>query len=119
MKTNGVMEVQVHAFLTPALDGGEWSASRPGHFIPLDEVPRIRWIEAGWAPEPVWTRWRSMGYNQIVYENVSKSFRTDSITKYTLTFGITCWEATQRVMAAKLTRLTHKIAIQLHLMAEI
>jgi len=25
------------------------------------------------------------------------------------------WEATQRVMAAKLTRLTHKIAIQLHL----
>jgi hypothetical protein len=30
----------------------------------------------------------------------------------------TCWEATQRVMAAKLTRLTHKIAIQLHLVAE-
>jgi hypothetical protein len=30
----------------------------------------------------------------------------------------TLWEATQRVMAAKLTRLTHKIAIQLHLVAE-
>jgi hypothetical protein len=29
-----------------------------------------------------------------------------------------CWEATQRVMAAKLTRLTHTIAIQLHLVAE-
>jgi hypothetical protein len=28
------------------------------------------------------------------------------------------WEAIQRVMAAKLTRLTHKIAIQLHLAAE-
>jgi hypothetical protein len=28
------------------------------------------------------------------------------------------WEATQRVMEAKLTRLTHKIAIQLHLVAE-
>jgi hypothetical protein len=38
--------------------------------------------------------------------------------KYTHTFGITHWEATQRVMAAKLTILTHKIAIQLHLMAE-
>jgi hypothetical protein len=35
-----------------------------------------------------------------------------------LTFGITRWEATQRVMEAKLTRLAHKIAIQLHLMAE-
>jgi hypothetical protein len=52
------------------------------------------------------------------YEGVSKSFRIESITKYMLTFGITHWEATQRVMAAKLTRLPHKIAIQLHLMAE-
>jgi hypothetical protein len=30
----------------------------------------------------------------------------------------TCWEATQRAMAAKLTRLIHKIAIQLDLVAE-
>jgi hypothetical protein len=30
----------------------------------------------------------------------------------------TNWKATQRVMAAKLTRLTHKIVIQLHLLAE-
>jgi len=30
----------------------------------------------------------------------------------------TNWEATQRVMAAKLTRLTHKITIQLNLVAE-
>jgi hypothetical protein len=31
---------------------------------------------------------------------------------------MTRWEATQRVMVAKLTRLTHKIAIQLHLVAD-
>jgi hypothetical protein len=30
----------------------------------------------------------------------------------------TRWKATQRVMAAQLTRMTHKIAIQLHLVAE-
>jgi hypothetical protein len=52
------------------------------------------------------------------YVGVSKSFRTESVKKYTLTFGISRREATQRVMAAKLTRLTHKIAIQLHLVAE-
>jgi hypothetical protein len=52
------------------------------------------------------------------YDGVSKSFRNESITKHTLTFGITLWEATQRVMAAKLSTLTHKIAIQLHLVAE-
>jgi hypothetical protein len=49
---------------------------------------------------------------------VSKSFRTMSITKYTFTTINTRLEATQRVMAAKLTRLTHKITIQLHLVAE-
>jgi hypothetical protein len=40
------------------------------------------------------------------------------VTKYTLTTTNSRWEATQRVMAAKLTRLSHKIAIQLHLVAE-
>jgi hypothetical protein len=54
-----------------------------------------------------------------LYESVSRSFRTESVTKYTLTFGITRWEAIQRVVVAKLTTLTHKIAIQLHLVAEI
>jgi hypothetical protein len=52
------------------------------------------------------------------YEGVSRSLRTDSITKYVLTTICTRWEATQRVMAAKLTLLTHKIAIQLRLVAE-
>jgi hypothetical protein len=51
-----------------------------------------------------------LSYTEI-YEAVSKSFRAESITKYTLTFYITRREATRRVMAAKLTRLTHKIAI--------
>jgi hypothetical protein len=35
-----------------------------------------------------------------------------------LTFGITRSETTQTVMAAKLIRLTHKIEIQLHLVAQ-
>jgi hypothetical protein len=47
-------------------------------------------------------------------ERVSKCFRTVSITKHTLTIINTRWEATQKVMQAKLTRMTHKIARQLH-----
>jgi hypothetical protein len=53
-----------------------------------------------------------------MYEDVSKSFRTESKTKYMLTTLNSSWEATQRVTAAKLTTLTHKIPIQLHLVAE-
>jgi len=52
------------------------------------------------------------------HDGASKSFRTESIKKYTLTKINTRWEATRAVMAAKLTRLTHKIAIQLNLVAE-
>jgi hypothetical protein len=39
-----------YSYTTSALDGGEWSASRPGRTLP--PVP-IRY-EAGWAPELVW-----------------------------------------------------------------
>jgi hypothetical protein len=53
-----------------------------------------------------------------VYEGLSKSSRTESITNYTLTTINTRREATRSVMAVKLTRPTHKIATQLHLVAE-
>jgi hypothetical protein len=33
--------------LTSALDGGEWSASRPSRFTPREGVPATRWI-GGW-----------------------------------------------------------------------
>jgi hypothetical protein len=45
------------SFLTSALDGGEWSASRPGYALPLGKgspVPIVQ--DDGWAPEPVWTQ---------------------------------------------------------------
>jgi hypothetical protein len=44
-----------YSFLTSALEGGEWSASRPGRALPpgkLTPVPTVQ--EAGWAPQPVW-----------------------------------------------------------------
>jgi hypothetical protein len=53
-----------------------------------------------------------------VYESVSKSFRTESIMNYMIMTINIHWEATQGVMEAKLTRVTHKISIQLHLVAE-
>jgi hypothetical protein len=34
-------------FLTSALDGGEWSASRPYRFTPGERAPGTHWI-GGW-----------------------------------------------------------------------
>jgi hypothetical protein len=56
--------------------------------------------------------------HEVEYKGVSKSFRTEPIKKYALTKINSRWEAPQGVMAAKLTRLADKIAIQLHLVAE-
>jgi hypothetical protein len=44
MKTYG----KVHIFLNSALLGDEWSASRPGRFIPGERVPADQWI-GGWV----------------------------------------------------------------------
>jgi hypothetical protein len=35
-------------FLTSALDGGKWSALRPGRFTPRERAPGIHWI-GGWV----------------------------------------------------------------------
>jgi hypothetical protein len=48
----------------------------------------------------------TMTFSVICYKGVSKSFRTESVMKYMLTTINTHWEATQRVMVAKLPRLT-------------
>jgi hypothetical protein len=46
-------------FLTSAVDGDEWSASRPVYFTSEKEPQVSTGKETGWAPpEPVWTRWR-------------------------------------------------------------
>jgi hypothetical protein len=46
-----------YTFLTSALEGGEWSASRPGRALPPGREPPVPIVqEAGWAPEQVWAQ---------------------------------------------------------------
>jgi hypothetical protein len=39
------VDVQIHIFLTWALVGGEWSASRPCHFTPGERAPGTHWVD--------------------------------------------------------------------------
>jgi hypothetical protein len=46
-----------YSFFHLALDGGEWSASRPGRaLLPGKGPPLPIGQEAGWAPESVWAQ---------------------------------------------------------------
>jgi hypothetical protein len=48
MKTYGGVDILIYVFLPSALDGGEWSASRPGRFTAGERAPGTHWI-GGWV----------------------------------------------------------------------
>jgi hypothetical protein len=48
MKAYGGLDIYIHVFLTSALVGGEWLASRLGRFNPGEKAPVTHWI-GGWV----------------------------------------------------------------------
>jgi hypothetical protein len=55
----GERRYSFYSFLTSALDGGEWLASRLGRALAPRKGPPVPIVqEAGWTPEPVWTEAR-------------------------------------------------------------
>ena len=52
--------------MTAALEGGEWSAARPGRTLPPGSILQ----EAGWAPGPVWTGTENLVPTGIRYRTV-------------------------------------------------
>jgi hypothetical protein len=56
MKAYGGVEIYLHA-LTSALDGSEWSDSRPCRFTPKERTRGTIGYEAGWVTELDMTRW--------------------------------------------------------------
>jgi hypothetical protein len=51
MNTYGGVDVELHAFLTSALDGIKWSASRLDRFTPEQIVPATHWLEGLAGPK--------------------------------------------------------------------
>jgi hypothetical protein len=59
--------------MTAALEGGEWSAARPGRTLPpgKDTVPIVQ--EAGWASGPVWTGGKSHPHRDSIPDRPARS----------------------------------------------
>jgi hypothetical protein len=56
-RLGGERRYSSYSFSTSALDGSEWSASRPGRALPPGKGHLVLIGQgAGWAPEPVWTQ---------------------------------------------------------------
>jgi len=65
----GWVEVQLYSSMTAALEGGKWSAARPGRTLP--PVPILQ--EAGWALGPVWTGGKSRPHRDSIPDHPSRS----------------------------------------------
>jgi len=59
--------------MTAALEGGEWSAARPGHTLPPGKDSELIVQEAGWAPGPVWTGEKSRLHRDLITDCPARS----------------------------------------------
>jgi hypothetical protein len=79
------------SFLTSAVDGGEWSASRPGSALAMGEghlIPIVQ--EAGWAPEAVWIlRLEERSFRLCRGSNPDRQVVQPIVTQYTDDIGQT------------------------------
>jgi hypothetical protein len=92
MEAQGEWRYSFYSFTTSALDEGERSASRPSRALPSGKGPPVpTGQEAGWAPEPVWTRrleekssclCRGSNLDRQVVQPVARHY-TDSATRLT------------------------------------
>ena len=58
--------------MTAALEGGEWSAARPGRtLLHKDPVPILH--EAGWAPGPAWKGGKSRPHRDSIPDRPARS----------------------------------------------
>ena len=55
--------------MTAALEGGEWSAARPGRTL----LPVLILQQAWWAPGPVWTGGKSRPYRDSIPDRPTRS----------------------------------------------
>jgi hypothetical protein len=77
------MDEQIHVLLTSVLVGDEWSALRPGRFTPVKEHPVPIGYEAGWAPGPFWTIWRSEHFLPHRESNFHPVVAQSAVSRYT------------------------------------
>ena len=59
--------------MTAALEGGEWSAARPGSTLSPGKEPVPILQEAGWAPGPFWTGGKSRPYWDSIPDRPARS----------------------------------------------
>ena len=99
--------------MTAALEGGEWSAARPGHSLPpwKDPIPILQ--ETGCAPQPVWTDGKSRSHRDSIPDFAPLVSRyTDWATRPTgtrCTFNSIPW-----LPAASLVDYPHSISRKTH-----
>jgi hypothetical protein len=92
-KAQGERRYSYYSFKTSALDGGQWSASRPGCALASGKGPPVPIVQkAGWPPEPVWTQGLQENdaklLNKIRHEKGKEEKRFKITQKTTTKYGL-------------------------------
>jgi hypothetical protein len=109
------VEVQLHSFLTPALDGGEWSPSRPGQFYPREGTQVHIERKAAWAPLPVWSLSRREKIRCLCREPnpvCSGPQSTTHDSPYLCSVNVTKYKQKGRRHKKKLFKIRPNVAVQ-------
>ena len=74
--------------MNAALEGGEWSAARPGRTLPpgKDPIPTLQ--EAGWAPGLVWTGGKSHPHRDSIPDRPVRRLQIISFSKLPLYISV-------------------------------
>jgi hypothetical protein len=91
----GGAAVELHAFLNSALDGGKWSALRPGRFTSRERAPGTHWIWSWVGPraslDAVVKRKNSQplpGLEPLIMQPVAQRYTTELSQLLFVSFGI-------------------------------
>jgi hypothetical protein len=117
-----------YSFSTSALDGGKWSASRPGRALALGKRPTVPIVqEAGWAPEPVWIQrleeksfrlCRGSNLDRLVVQPVARHY-TDWATRLTMKARMSesiTWTQSFQIYAARLISCSTSVSRRLSIL---
>jgi hypothetical protein len=110
MKTYGGEDVHTQVFLTSALIGGEWSASRPGSFIPGERDSGTHWLGGPRACLDDMEKWKFLPPPGLELRPLGRPARSQSLYRLRYSGSYILWHVIPLPDNARNTHMANNTA---------